>query len=900
METSAEYVLAFCDGGYTTNLPLADLTGGRAWIAYEYGGEPLEPEHGGPARLLVPHLYFWKSAKWVRGLELRDRGRARLLGVLRLPQLRRPVERAALPRRLSWQLATVVELVEETARTKSIALELDGWSGHRAGQHVDVRLTAEDGYQAQRSYSIASAPEDAALVLTVERLDDGEVSPYLVDELRPGDQLELRGPIGGYFVWEASLGGPLLLVAGGSGIVPFRSILRHHQAIESTVPVRLLYSARTLDGGHLPRGADGTGADGEIDIRFTLTREQPGGWRGYTRRIDQRAPRRGRLAAGRAAACVRRAARPRSWRRRRAPSSRSATNPLGSAPNASGPQEPSRMAVLDYRGARGRLRRPARCRGTRASEMSRRRRPTLLAAICGSPVATIAQEPLAATGVMENAAPATTERRARDLGRASPFSGSTPWTRRLDTPLRMFLRTETGSAAMLLLATAAALVWANVDAASYEGVWRTRLALAIGPAAVSHDLHYWLSSGLMTLFFFVVGLEARREFDLGELRERRRLLLPLLAGLGGIVVPVAIFLAVNAGHTSAHGWGVAMSTDTAFALGVLALVRPRFPVQVRAFMLTVTVVDDLVALLVIATVYPSGLHPFALGLAARPLSPLRCSCGTRTGDGVFCVPLAVAAWLLLLEVRGRPDRHRAGDRPGHRRCSGRARKSRAGLPALPSLPRAANAGARPVGPGRADLGAFPERAPAAAPPPLDELRDRAPVCACERRHRHRRPLPRAGRSHRRSCSGSSSATSPASRSASSPPPGSRRDSTARAGAADRMAGTRRRRLNRGHRFHCLVADRGLAFHGEQLGRGEVGVLSAALGASLLAWIVFRATEHLPDRARYGRCSGRGKRLSTSPCRWTRIETTCAAPRTPRSRWSSTGTSSAPTAARPNP
>ncbi len=197
------------------------------------------------------------------------------------------MERAALPRRLTWQLATVVELVEETARTKSIALELDGWSGHRAGQHVDVRLTAEDGYQAQRSYSIASAPEDDNLVLTVERLDDGEVSPYLVDELRPGDRLELRGPIGGYFVWEAALGGPLLLVAGGSGVVPFRSILRHHQAIESTVPVRLLYSARSLAEVIYRQELTGVAADGAVDIRYTLTREQPEGWQGYGRRIDQ-------------------------------------------------------------------------------------------------------------------------------------------------------------------------------------------------------------------------------------------------------------------------------------------------------------------------------------------------------------------------------------------------------------------------------------------------------------------------------------------------------------------------------------------------------------------------------------------------------------------------------------
>src|SRR4051794_211279 len=215
------------------------------------------------------------------------RGRAGFLGVLRLPQLRRPVERAALQRRLTWQLATVVELVEETARTKSITLELEGWPGHRAGQHVDVRLTAEDGYQAQRSYSVASAPEDDNLVLTVEQLDDGEVSPYLVDELRPGDRLELRGPIGGYFVWEAALGGPLLLVAGGSGVVPFRSILRHHQAIESTVAVRLLYSARSLAEVIYRPELTGLAADGAVDICYTLTREQPEGWQGYGRRIDQ-------------------------------------------------------------------------------------------------------------------------------------------------------------------------------------------------------------------------------------------------------------------------------------------------------------------------------------------------------------------------------------------------------------------------------------------------------------------------------------------------------------------------------------------------------------------------------------------------------------------------------------
>jgi ferredoxin-NADP reductase len=139
----------------------------------------------------------------------------------------------------------VVDVVPQTARTKSIVLDTRGWPGHLPGQHVDVRLTAENGYQAQRSYSIASAPQDAELVLTVERLDNGEVSPYLTDVLEPGDDLELRGPIGGYFVWQEALGGPVLLIAGGSGVVPLRAMLRHHRATASKIPVRLLYSART-------------------------------------------------------------------------------------------------------------------------------------------------------------------------------------------------------------------------------------------------------------------------------------------------------------------------------------------------------------------------------------------------------------------------------------------------------------------------------------------------------------------------------------------------------------------------------------------------------------------------------------------------------------------------------
>src|ERR671930_585155 len=150
----------------------------------------------------------------------------------------------AVSGRLSWRPAEVLEVRPETSRTKTIAFDIPGWPGHRAGQHVDVRLTAEDGYQAERSYSIASAPDGTRVELTVERLDDGEVSPYLTDELRPGDQIELRGPVGGYFVWEPSQGGPLLLVAGGSGVVPLMAMIRHRAATGSDVDTRLLFSSR--------------------------------------------------------------------------------------------------------------------------------------------------------------------------------------------------------------------------------------------------------------------------------------------------------------------------------------------------------------------------------------------------------------------------------------------------------------------------------------------------------------------------------------------------------------------------------------------------------------------------------------------------------------------------------
>ena len=189
----------------------------------------------------------------------------------------------------------MVDVLTETPRTRTIIFDVPGWPGHRAGQHIDVRLTSEDGYQTERSYSIASEPGEPRLALTVERLDDGEVSPYLTDELRAGDQIELRGPIGGYFVWDVDIGGPLFLVAGGSGIVPLMAMIRHRRTSLSTMPnaakslkTRLLYSSRTWEEviyrDELGRLA---GADPSLEIVHTLTRGAPDGWTGLRRRIDR-------------------------------------------------------------------------------------------------------------------------------------------------------------------------------------------------------------------------------------------------------------------------------------------------------------------------------------------------------------------------------------------------------------------------------------------------------------------------------------------------------------------------------------------------------------------------------------------------------------------------------------
>ena len=190
--------------------------------------------------------------------------------------------------RLDWQLADVTALGDETPRVRTVELEAPGWAGHLPGQHVDVRLTAEDGYQAQRSYSIATPAEGSRLAITVERIESGEVSPYLAGELRPGDKLELRGPIGGYFVWEPSRGGPLLLAAGGSGIVPLMAMIRERVAKRSWVSIRLLASSRSLDDIIYRSELEAISRDEMgVEIIHTLTRSQPPEWPGYDRRVDR-------------------------------------------------------------------------------------------------------------------------------------------------------------------------------------------------------------------------------------------------------------------------------------------------------------------------------------------------------------------------------------------------------------------------------------------------------------------------------------------------------------------------------------------------------------------------------------------------------------------------------------
>jgi Na+/H+ antiporter NhaA len=429
------------------------------------------------------------------------------------------------------------------------------------------------------------------------------------------------------------------------------------------------------------------------------------------------------------------------------------------------------------------------------------------------------------------------------------FSGRTAWARHLETPLRNFLRTETGSAAFLLAATLAALAWANIDSSSYERVWHTLLSIRIGGSGVSQDLRGWLNNGLMTFFFFVVGLEARREFDLGELRERRRFAVPLVAGIGGMLVPVAIYLAANAGRPSAHGWGAAMSTDTAFALGMLALVGPRFPDRMRAFILTVVVVDDVVALLVIATAYTEdvALRPLlaALGIFAAIL--LARSAAVRSG--LVYAALGVAAWVALYKSGVEPvvvglamgllTYAYPAARSDLERATERFRLFRE--QPTPELARAARAGLQSAISPNERLQQLYHPWTSYVIVPLFALANTGISISGDFLSRaYTSPITLgilfgyvAGKPI--GIFGSTWLLAKLSRGRLRPPVG-----WAAVAAGGTIAGI-------GFTVSLLIAS--LAFDGTQLAEAKLGVLSAALCAAVLSWLVFRATSLLPPQLR---------------------------------------------------
>ncbi len=298
----------------------------------------------------------------------------------------------------------------------------------------------------------------------------------------------------------------------------------------------------------------------------------------------------------------------------------------------------------------------------------------------------------------------------------------TSWSWVRDTPLSTFIRTETGSAMLLLAVTVLALLWAGIAPSSYESVWTTRLSVSVGHAAIAQDLRGWVNNGLMTFFFFVIGLEARRSIDIGDLRERTRVLLPLLAGIGGMVASIAIYLAFNAGGSGTHGWGMAMSTDTAFALSLLSLVKAKPLQPLRSFMLTVVVVDDVVALLVIAAVYSGHVKVHAARAGDRVVRARR-----RRAQA------AHQAWCRVRRDRAgrvaRPARVRAGSvdhrtRHGalHLRLAGATRRARDGHLPVPALPGATDVGVRPAGSAGTAVCGVAERAPPRHVPPVDQLR----------------------------------------------------------------------------------------------------------------------------------------------------------------------------------
>jgi Na+/H+ antiporter NhaA len=430
---------------------------------------------------------------------------------------------------------------------------------------------------------------------------------------------------------------------------------------------------------------------------------------------------------------------------------------------------------------------------------------------------------------------------------ASLLSGSTAWARNLETPLRRFLRTETGSAAVLLTATVAALVWANVSAESYASAWGTTLSVRIGGAGLSDSLHGWLNSGLMTFFFLVMGLEARREFDMGELRERDRVALPVLAGLGGMIVPVGLYLAFNAGGPGAVGWGTAMSTDSAFALGMLALVGRRLPDRVRTYLLTFSVVDDLVALVVIAVAYSERLRMPALAAGIGLLAVVAVFRALHVRFGAVYLVLGVAAWVAFFEsgvdpvvtglLMGLLSYASPPTRADLERASDLFRLFRE--QPTPELARSAREGVRTVlSPNErlqqlyhpwssyliVPLFALGNAGVAISPGLLGRAFTSPITLGILIGYVVGKPVGTAGTAW---------LLATVTRGRLRPPVG-----WAAVLGAGTIAGI-------GFTVSLLIA--ALAFHGERLAQAKLGILSAALGASAVTWLVFRLTARLPKR-----------------------------------------------------
>ncbi len=439
--------------------------------------------------------------------------------------------------------------------------------------------------------------------------------------------------------------------------------------------------------------------------------------------------------------------------------------------------------------------------------------------------------------------------RANDTPGAGTDSGSTAWARSKAAPVRAYLRAEAGSSIVLLAATIAALVWANAFSSSYLSFWSTELSVTVAHSSIAEDLRHWVNEGLMAFFFFVVGLEARREFDMGELRERRRITLPVLAGLGGMTVPVLIYLAFNLGGPGAHGWGAAMSTDTAFALGMLALVGPRCPERLRVFMLTVVVADDVVALVVIAVAYTDNVSMAPLAIAIAMFVLLLGLRAVGVSHVLVQLGLGLAGWIALFESGIQPEiiglamglvtGAYAASRVDLERATQLVRLFRE--QPTPELAREARLGvASAISPNERALtllhpwtsyGVVPIFALANAGVVLDRnlLGDaiRSPITiGIFTAYVVGKPI---------GIVGTSWIASRLSGGKLRPPVG-----WPAFGAGGALAGI-------GFTVSLLIAS--LAFHGQALAEAKVGLLAAAVGASLTGWLLFRALELLPATVR---------------------------------------------------